>query len=374
MEKRKKIAYVDGSNPTDKCSWSGTTYNLVDQLKRFYDVDVIYIQDNIIERTYKFIYKCLFRTFKIKNDPDSTAIYAKMKGFKVTKILKRNKYEAVFFRGSNLAAYMNTDIPVKVYFSDACFHQMVNYYFFNLSKSFIKAANKVQKLALQNCTANIFASNWALCDAVDFYGISESKCYLGYLGASVDTKDFKKKDHDISTVNLLFVGVEWERKGGKIAVECTKYLNEIDNGHKYTLHFVGCKPPYEINDENVILYGFLNRNIPEQAQKMINLREIADFFILPTRAECAGIVFCESSAYGIPSITYDTGGIGDYVINGENGYRLPLSAEGKDFGDKIIEIMKDSNRLQYMKMTAEKMYKERLNWNALGDTFHKIIK
>ena len=32
-----------------------------------------------------------------------------------------------------------------------------------------------------------------------------------------------------------------------------------------------------------------------------------------------------------PVITYDTGGVGNYVINGLNGYRLPLSSDAKDF-------------------------------------------
>lgn len=45
-----------------------------------------------------------------------------------------------------------------------------------------------------------------------------------------------------------------------------------------------------------------------------------NFLLLPTIAECAGIVFAEASGYGIPSITYDTGGVGTYVIDGINGF------------------------------------------------------
>ena len=156
-------------------------------------------------------------------------------------------------------------------------------------------------------------------------------------------------------------------------MECTKLLNKKDTSRRYVLHFVGCQPPYEIKDENIKFYGFLNRNIPEQAQKMISLREQADIFILPTRAECAGIVFCESSAYGIPSITFDTGGIGDYVLNGENGYRLPMGSNPDDFANKILEVLADKGKLQYMQEKAAQMYKERMNWDALGDRFREVI-
>lgn len=371
--KKKTLAYVDAADPRDKRSWSGIPYNLVEQLKRHYDVEVIYLPDSPLVKLWCKAHKALTRLIGRHDDPRFSTLYAKIKGRAVTKALARGHYDALFVRGSNLAAYMKTDIPQRVYFSDACFHQMVDYYFYDMNPSCVRMGNTVQKRAMDNCTNNVFASQWAMKDAVEFYGIPQEKCSLGYFGASVDTTNFKKEAHDSRIVNLLFVGVEWVRKGGEIAVDCVKYLNETDKEHEYTLHFVGCTPPYEIKDEHVKLYGFLNRNIPEQAQQMIHLREIADFFVLPTRAECAGIVFCESSAYGIPSITYDTGGIGDYVINGENGYRLPMTAKGKEFAEKIKEIMQQPEKLAYMKTTAEKMYRERLNWDALGDTFHKVI-
>ena len=110
------------------------------------------------------------------------------------------------------------------------------------------------------------------------------------------------------------------------------------------------------------IYGFLNRNIPEQQELLISLREKADIFILPTQAECAGIVFCESSAYGIPSITYDTGGIGDYVINGENGYRLPIGASGKEFARVIMDLVNSPGKLNEMRKNAKEMYSKELNW------------
>ena len=373
MENKKKLIYIDGANPEDKRSWSGIPYNLVRQLKRHYDVEVLYLSETLKEKAFRLGYKVFRKLFNKKNDPCFTTTYAKMKSRRVTRALRGKQAEAVFFRGSNLAAYAKTDIQKRVYFSDACFHQMIDYYFYGLTPANIHDGNEVQRRAMELCNINIFASQWALRDATDFYHIPEKNCHIGYFGASVDTADFKKQKHDKNLVNLLFVGVEWVRKGGEIAVDCVKRLNEKDPSRQYVLHFVGCTPPYEINDENVKLYGFLNRNIPEQAQLMISLREQADIFILPTRAECAGIVFCESSAYGIPSITFDTGGIGDYVVNGENGYRLPMGSTGDDFANKILDVLADQGKLEYMQQKAGEMYKERMNWDALGDRFREVI-
>lgn len=373
METKKKIAFVDCSNPDDKRSWSGTPYNLVQQFKRFYDLDPIWVRDTWLEKIGFKFFKGIYRLMGKNGNLRLTTIFAKLKGKQVTKRLKEKKYDIVYFHDIELAAYTKTDIPKRVNFSDATFHLMVDYYLFNLTKSTIETGNKLQRRSLENCNVNVFASNWAMRDAVDYYHVPKENCHLGYLGASVDTKEFKKQKHDSNIINLLFVGVDWVRKGGEIAVECTKLLNEKDPSKKYILHFVGCNPPYQIKDEHIKFYGFLNRNIPEQAQLMISLREQADLFVLPTRAECAGIVFCESSAYGIPSITFDTGGIGDYVINGENGYRLPMDSKAEDFANKIFEILSDSEKLEYMQKKAAEMYNERMNWDSLGDRFKELI-
>ncbi len=375
MENKKKLFYIDCYNQEDKRSWSGTPYNLVKQLKRFYDVDVVWVKDPLLWKAFGFANKVVYKLMGKNYAREFHVNYAKMKGRQVAKALKGKSYDVAFFRGSPLAAYAQTDIKTRVYFSDACFHQMVDYYIYDASEANINEGNEIQRRAMEQCNVNVFTSNWALRDAVDFYHIPEHTCHIALLGASVDTKNIKKKErHDGKTVNLLFVGVDWERKGGEIAVECTKILNKKDPARRYILHLVGCKPPYKIADDNIIVYGFLNRNIPEHTRTMINLREQADLFVLPTKAECAGIVFCEASAYGIPSITFDTGGIGDYVLNGENGYRLPMGSGADDFANKILDVFSDADRLEYMKQKASEMYRERMNWDALGDKLNELIQ
>jgi len=265
---------------------------------------------------------------------------------------------------------MKTDRPV-MYFSDAVFHQMVGYYY-NVAPHIEKTADIIEKRALDNSTWVMLASDWAKECAVNYYKVPEGKCLIGKFGANVDTTEFRRKK-ETGTVNLLFVGVDWERKGGDIAVECVRELTKIDKSRKYKLHLVGVMPPYQIHDENIFVYGFLNRNVPEQRTILTELREKADLFLLPTKAECAGIVFCESSAYGIPSVTYDTGGIGSYVINGENGYRMPMGSTGRDFANKIKAIMDDGELYQYMCGRCVELYRSDMNWNALGDHIRDTI-
>ena len=215
------------------------------------------------------------------------------------------------------------------------------------------------------------ASNWAKNGAINDYNVDPEKISIFLLGANIEVDEIQKEPHE--GINLLFNGVAWERKGADIAIECVEILNKLDPDSHYTLHMVGCKPPREIDSEYVKLYGFLDRNIKEKRDFLEHLREMTDFFILPTQADCSPLVFCEACAYGIPSITYDTGGIGDYVRNDINGYRLPVGSTTEDFANKIIEWVHNPPKVEEMRKNARHMYETELNWKFSGKKIRELI-
>lgn len=90
--------------------------------------------------------------------------------------------------------------------------------------------------------------------------------------------------------------------------------------------------------------------------------------LLPTHAECAGIVFSEASAFGLPSFAYDTGGISNYVINGKNGYRLSPDSTAVDFAH-TIESAINTNEFKQLHDGALSHYKEKVSWKAWSKRF-----
>ena len=84
---------------------------------------------------------------------------------------------------------------------------------------------------------------------------------------------------------------------------------------------------------------------------------------MPTKAECAGMAFAEARAYGIPSFTFNTGGVLNYVINGLNGYTLPLGSFEEEF-EKIIKEVIYSGEIEKLSIGARKRYTEVNNWNT----------
>ena len=111
---------------------------------------------------------------------------------------------------------------------------------------------------------------------------------------------------------------------------------------------------------------FLDKNDPDQSQILIENYLSADIFLLPTRSECYGIVFCEASAYGLPSLTTATGGVPDVVRDGENGFCLPLEADGSAYADKIEMILADRSAFEALRRSSRDLYETQLNWDIWG--------
>ena len=118
------------------------------------------------------------------------------------------------------------------------------------------------------------------------------------------------------------------------------------------------------NNPDLVIKPFLNMGQEADRKCLHNLFSTADFFILPSRAECAAIAFCDANAFGLPVLTTDVGGISSFVRNGVNGYMLPISASGDDFAKEIKRILDDPACYQRLRQQSRAEYESRLNWDT----------
>ena len=124
----------------------------------------------------------------------------------------------------------------------------------------------------------------------------------------------------LEVCRLLLLGVNWEFKGGPIALETLKHL--LDAGIDAELTVCGRVPAAGVSHPNLTVIPFLSKRDPVQVEKLVCLLRRSTFLLLATRAEAFGIVFCEASGCGSPSIARDTGGRGGVVEDGVNGYKV----------------------------------------------------
>jgi glycosyltransferase involved in cell wall biosynthesis len=294
------------------------------------------------------------------------------------KKLERNPCDLLFFpAGSQLLADLATSLPT-VYLSDTTFSLMLEYYpgFSDLLGLSKRQGMETERKAINKATALIYASKWAADSAIEDYCGDRNKVHVIPFGANIDcapsfdeVASIRSKGSD--TLKLLFVGVDWGRKGGEIAFQAMRELNE--RGTNTELTICGCLPPPHKTHDQIRIVGFLDKNRPAQLEKLKECYLNATLFFVPTRNEAAGIVFCEAGAYGLPVISTDTGGVATYVENGVNGYLLPIDADSTQYASLIQEIWDDKNRYVSLCKKALTKYAQVYNWDVWGKKVAGII-
>lgn len=266
-----------------------------------------------------------------------------------------------------------------MFWTDATFAGMKNYYpaFQNLSEDTISYANQAEQCALDKCKLAIYASDWASETARHNYQVDPFKIRMIPFGSNID-EDFSIEEieglidsRQEEPCNLLFVGRDWYRKGGDIAVAVTEELN--NRGISAVLHIVGCTVQQKRQD-SVKFYGLLSKSDPKDRAILRALFMKARFFFMPSRAECAGVVFAESCAFALPIITTNTGGITTYVRDGLNGRSLGCDATTAVYAEAIIGLLADRTQYKEMALAAYKEYQQRFNWHTVGKALAEALR
>ncbi len=378
--RRLRIAYLCVNDPLDKRSWSGITYYLGQSLQRNVgDVDFLGPIEpsptvaKMLRAVAKFIRIFFKKEYDVKHSLLAAAYYAGV----LKKKMKGRSYDCIVApAASTELAFFKTTLPL-IYVTDATFKLISEFYkweFENIPALSKWEGNHVEQKALHNCSRVILSSNWAAQSAINDYKVPAQKIHIMPLGANIDfvpaaSTIFDKLQNQ--TITLLYLAVEWERKGGSIAFDTLKALHEA--GIKAKLIVCGCIPPPQFQHPSMEVIPFLNKNKKEDHNRFVQILSSVHFLLLPTRADCSLLVACEANSYGVPAISTNVGGVSDVVVDGVNGYCLPLAAGSNEYATLIKEIFYDLPRYHQLVQTSRKRFEERLNWDKWAENFVSLF-
>ena len=335
-----KLAYVTIFGASDIHAWSGLGVYMLGAIRGAgFETEII----GGLNYEYDFIYKTkevLYTRLSAKRyrmlwDP----ILLKRFAAQVEDALASREADVVFSVWTNPIAYLRTEKPI-VFWGDATLAGLMALYpgYQNLCAETIRDGHKAEQLALSKCRLAIYSSDWAAKTAIEHYDVDPAKLKVVPFGANINC-DRTIQDIDRITQNknstkckLLFVGVDWFRKGGDIALKVADRLNK--RGVQTELHVVGCEPPGEIPGF-VKAYGFVSKTTQAGRQFLDDLFAQCHFLILPSRADCTPVVFPEACSFGLPILTTDVGGISTVVRDGKNGFAYPLDENPERYCETI---------------------------------------
>lgn len=119
---------------------------------------------------------------------------------------------------------------------------------------------------------------------------------------------------------ILFVGLQFHRKGGDLLVESFRRLRERLPSARLLLAGV---PLGTVEVPGVTCLGELDKNTPSGAMALANAYASADVFALPTRFEPFGIAYVEAMHFGLPCIGPDAWAVPEIIDDGKTGFTVP---------------------------------------------------
>lgn len=373
-----KIALISEIDINWKIAWSGTTRAMCKALSDAgADLDIL---DPIMETptvTLSAVGKAVQKIGLSDPMMNRSRTVSRWKAAALQKRLVGTSYDALFAPvGSTLISEMPAGVPV-IYSSDATLPLMEGYYGNNYGEANSAANSRafaVEKSALNRADLLVYPTWWAAYSAMDDFGIDEDRILVQPFGANISdppTRERALAPRKPGPLRLLFCAVEWERKGGDIALDAVRALKAAGVDIEFTI--LGVVPPgAALADpalsDVVTVVPFLDKKIPAERERFREIFLDADILILPTKAECYGMVFCEAAACGTISIATATGGVPEVIQDGETGYIMAPGSTGEEYAAAVLQLAQSEEHLLKMQHAARTDYETRLNWNVWGTT------
>jgi glycosyltransferase involved in cell wall biosynthesis len=375
-----KISYLTTFDPVGITSWSGCSLYLSKSILANESIDLDFIGPLKEKKSPIFSLKRKYhrlarRNYLPKVDPAVLRDYARQ----AAPALEASDPDVIFSLDAHAIAYLETRKPI-LYFWDCTFLGNLEYPWFNdLAAESVGYGHQMEQRALEKCRMAVFSSDWAVQTAIDGYEVDSNKLRVVPLGANLDCDRTPETVAQLidgrsrTRCDLLFLGIDWQRKGGDVAYAVAKKLNGV--GLETTLTIVGCMPDVgEALPPYVKCLGYIDKRDARGRAKIESLLARSHFLILPSIAESFGTVFCEASSFGTPSLARRVGGIPTAVKNGVNGQLFDKDADPLAYANFVLEQFRDFSNYRSLALSSFREYQARLNWAQSSRTLIELCR
>lgn len=231
-----------------------------------------------------------------------------------------------------------------------------------------KTADACEARVVSQAAQTVYSSEIMAARAAANLGLATPRVTSVPFGINLETSPGRCPEKPpLTPLNLLFVGLDWVRKGGDIAVAT---LNELRcMGYNARLTIVGRKPQMDLSHPAIEFVGFLDKNKPAQAAKLAKLYTQSHVMLLPSRGDCTPMVVGEAMAHGTPVLATDTGGVS--TLLGDTGILMAPFTSPHGWALAVLALCDDDYALQ-SRDSYERAHQV-LTWDHWADRIADIL-
>lgn len=203
-------------------------------------------------------------------------------------------------------------------------------------------------------------SDWLRRSFVEDYGQDPAKVVT--VGAGANLQELPEVPaRTFEEPRFLFVGRQWERKGGPQLLEAFRQVRAERPDAE--LWIVGPeRPPAE--SPGVRFVGRVSRADADGERRLGELYAGATAFAMPSVYEPFGIVFLEAMAYGLPCVASDRCAMPEIVADGVSGFTVD-AYDVDALGQRLLELA-DPERARAFGVAGRQRLVERFTWDGVA--------
>lgn len=222
----------------------------------------------------------------------------------------------------------------------------------------------LERTIYHNATLTFTRTDNITRSVIEQYGCPEERVVCVGAGSnsdpwSVGPTNAKK----YASKQVLFVGVDWERKGGPLLARAFEMVLKTHPDARLTI--VGCQPALSL--PNCTIVG----RVP--LSEVGAYYEQAAVFCLPTRREPFGIVFLEAMAHGLPVVGTRLGPMPDFITDDLNGYLVDAD-DASGLASVLNRLLSQPSLCQALGREGQRLTAEYWNWQHTAARLGRHIR
>jgi glycosyltransferase involved in cell wall biosynthesis len=194
------------------------------------------------------------------------------------------------------------------------------------------------------------------------YGINEEKIIVTSIAPEIKGR-FNEAKYE--NKNILFVGKDFERKGGYVLLEAFKLIEKKFPDSK--LLIAGPKALPKNLGGNVEFYGKVDRGVVE------GLFDDASVFVMPSLCEPFGYAFLEAMSFGLPCVGTTIDAMPEIIEDGVTGYCVRPN-DPDSLAEKIGRLLSDEKLKKEMGLNAYTSVTNKFSWDSAIKTIDETLR
>lgn len=263
--------------------------------------------------------------------------------------------------GVHLAAHVEITVETAANLPDFA----PQYGFAHHSRRALARAMDGERAFLEHCCLIFTNSSWC---AQGLYrqGVPASKVCVQPPAAGAP--DPGPIDRSWDACHILFIGIDWKRKGGPLLVDAFQHVKRAIPGAKLTI--VGCRP--QVQGDGIEVAGLLRKDIPQQRQRLEQLLRQATIFCMPSHWESTGLVYMEAALYGLPVVML-RGQAREEIFPPDMAVHLDKPS-APDLAEQLIHLARRPDRMAAMGRAGRETALRNFTWKTVAPRMVQAIR